>query len=227
VIGSGEEVLRPLRADAARNRERILAAATEVFAENGLDATLDDVARRAGVGVGTVYRRFPGKETLVEALFEESVNGLVELAVEAAGMADSWQGLVWFLERACQRQAEDLGLRDVVLHGMCGEARVAEARDRIVPAVTRLVEQAQADGHLRRDVVAADIPILELMVNAVAERTGQLAPDLWRRYLVIVLDGLRAVAASGTDLSTAPDLRIVEEALISRRQRGCVRSDGG
>ena len=143
VEGTERGECRPLRADAARNRERILVAAGEVFAERGLDATLDDIARHAGLGVGTVYRRFPSKEELVEALFEQAVHEVVALAEKAEAMEDSWEGLVWFLEQATEMQAEDLGLRDVVLHSGYGRERVAMARNSIVPAVTRLVERAQ------------------------------------------------------------------------------------
>jgi AcrR family transcriptional regulator len=208
---------RPLRADAARNRERILEAAIEVFAERGLEATPDDVAHRAGVGVGTVYRRFPDKEALVEALFEEAVNGIVELALRAGTITDSWDGLVWFLEKASERQAEDLGLRDVTMHCMYGRERISRARERIVRAVNRLVERAQRDGHLRADIVPADVPIIELMVNSVATTTGRVAPDLWRRYLAIVLDGLSAHGPSLSTLPEAPTHEGVEQALICRR----------
>ena len=96
----------------------------------------------------------------MEALFEEAIDGIVQIAVEAASIASSWDGLVFFMERASQRQAEDLGLRDVMLHSKYGRDRVAQARDRIIPVVGRLVERAQHDGHLRTDIVAADIPIL-------------------------------------------------------------------
>src|ERR1043166_6338645 len=85
---------RPLRVDAARNRERILAAASEVFADRGLDVSLDDIARHAGVGVGTVYRRFPTKEALIEALFDSHLAQLEALAENAVSYADSWDGLV-------------------------------------------------------------------------------------------------------------------------------------
>src|SRR6201996_3844948 len=93
--GQGE---RRLRRDAERNRQRILAAAAEVFTEHGLDATLDEVARAAGVGVGTVYRRFPDKESLVAELFRERVDALVTVAEEACTARDPWQGLVTYLE---------------------------------------------------------------------------------------------------------------------------------
>src|SRR5581483_435879 len=91
---------RPLRKDAERNRQRILRAAADVFTARGFEATLDDVAHHAGVGVGTVYRRFPNKEALAEALFHERLDGLVRLAERALAEPDAWQGLVRFLEQA-------------------------------------------------------------------------------------------------------------------------------
>ncbi len=185
-----QERCRPLRADAARNRERILLAAREVFAQRGLDATLDEVAEHAGLGVGTVYRRFASKEDLVEALFAQAVTEIVNLADEAATMDDSWEGLVWFFERASEMQAEDLGLRDVVLHSGGGESRVSLARDNIVPRITQLVQRAQHDGHLRPDFLPTDFPIIELMISSVAAYTNTIAPGLWRRYLSLVLDGM-------------------------------------
>jgi AcrR family transcriptional regulator len=217
-VATKQEV-RPLRADAARNRQKILEAASEVFASRGLDATLDDIARHAGVGVGTVYRRFASKEELIEALFEKAVNEVVELALEAAEMADSWEGLVWFLERATEMQAEDLGLRDVILHSGYGRKRVALARQRIVPAVTHLVERAQRDGHLRSDFLATDIPIIEMMVSGVADRTNGLAPGLWRRYLVIVLDGLKTSRTATSELVDGPTHTVLEVAMSCHRQR--------
>src|SRR5436305_10369575 len=98
---------RPLRRDAERNRQRILRAAAEVFTTRGLQVSLDDVAQHAGVGVGTVYRRFPDKESLVEALFEERIQAMVALAEKALAEPDSWTGLVTFLESACAELATD------------------------------------------------------------------------------------------------------------------------
>ena len=213
------ESCRPLRADAARNRERILVAAGEVFAERGLDATLDDIAHHAGLGVGTVYRRFPGKEELIEALFEQAVHEVVALAEEAAAMEDSWEGLVWFLERATEMREKDLGLRDVVLHSGYGSERVALARNSIVPAVTRLVERAQQDGHLRADFVPTDVPIIELMLSAVSEYTSAVAPDLWRRYLSIVLDGLAVDRTGSSKLPPGPSRDVIEVAMSCHKPR--------
>lgn len=214
-----EEADRPLRADAARNRERILAAARGVFAERGLEATLDEVAHHAGLGVGTVYRRFPSKDDLVEALFEQAINDVVQLAEEAAGMADSWQGIVSFLERATEMQAENLGLRDVILHASHGRDRVSFARAKIIPAVTRLVERALDDGVLRKDFLPTDIPMIELMLSSVASYTSSVAPDMWRRYLGIVLDGLRAERADSRELPSGPSHQVIEVALQTHKLR--------
>src|SRR5215207_8155029 len=106
---------RPLRRDAERNRLRILAAAREAFAEEGLCVTLDEIARRAGVGVGTVYRRFPDKESLVDALFEHRMEEFVALAEECLRAEDPWEGLTCFLEQATEQHACDRGFKEVAL----------------------------------------------------------------------------------------------------------------
>jgi AcrR family transcriptional regulator len=219
VSDAEHEPARGLRADAAKNRERILVAAGEVFAERGLDATLDDVAHHAGLGVGTVYRRFTNKEELVEALFVQSLDKMVALAEAAADRGDPWESLVWFLEQATEMQSEDLGLRDVALHSGYGRDKVAAARERIVPAVHHLVERAQESGRLRSDFLPTDVPIIELMVSSVADYTSTLAPDLWRRYLSIVLDGLVAEREDTRALSPGPNREVIETAMRCRRLR--------
>ncbi|MEU7899201.1 helix-turn-helix domain-containing protein [Nonomuraea sp. NPDC049152] len=180
----------PLRRDAERNRRLIIAAAHEVFRERGVSATLDDVARRAGVGVGTVYRRFANKEELVDALFEDMVDTVETVTMEAAAEPDAWAGLTACLVRVCEIQALDRGLREVTLGTGRGPQRQAEMRERVRPAVDSLLARAKEQGALRSDAMAADLPIIQLMVAAVTEHTGR--PDLWRRYLTVILDGLRA-----------------------------------
>src|ERR1700734_1395336 len=134
--------VRPLRRDAEQNRQRILRGAAEVFTTRGLQASLDDVARQAGVGVGTVYRRFPDKEALVEALFEERIAELVGLAEEALAVPDSWEGLVQFLRRAGAALAGDRGLRQILMFADYGRNRVERGKARMQPVVTRLVQRA-------------------------------------------------------------------------------------
>jgi AcrR family transcriptional regulator len=182
---------RPLRRDAERNRQRILEVARESFAEDGLAVTLDEIARRAGLGVGTVYRRFPDKEQLIDALFEEGIGRMVAIAEEALRDEDPWNGLVGFLEAATAAHAQDRGLKEVALSGAHGLERVARARELMFPLVTRLVRRAQEQGTLRPDVEPTDLPLLQLMLGSLSECTRDVEPDAWRRFLGILTDGLR------------------------------------
>jgi len=182
---------RPLRRDAERNRQRILAAAAEVFTERGLDATLDEVARAAGVGIGTVYRRFPDKESLVSELFRDRVDALVTVAEEACAAPDPWQGLVTYLEFAAAAMAGDLGLRQLMMFATYDRDQVCYARDRMYPVISRLVERAQASGDLRQDFRATDVKMIAFMLASVAEYAATATPEVWRRYLAMLVDGLR------------------------------------
>jgi AcrR family transcriptional regulator len=182
---------RPLRRDAELNRKRILAAAAEVFTERGLDATLDEVARAAGVGVGTVYRRFPDKESLVAELFRDRVDALVTVAQDACTAADPWQGLASYLEYAAAAMAGDQGLRQLMMFGTYDRDQVCYAGDRMRPVISRLVERAQHSGDLRPDFAATDVKLISVMLGSVAEYAAVVAPEVWRRYLVMLLDGLR------------------------------------
>jgi AcrR family transcriptional regulator len=189
-----------LRRDAERNRQRILKAASEVFTERGLDVTLDEVARHAGVGVGTVYRRFRTKEDLVEALFVDSIDAVAALAEEAAEAPDPWSGLVSFMEQMAERLAGDVGLRQMLTFATYGQDQVAYARQRNAPRVTRLVERAQAAGQVRADLRQTDIPFLIFMLTDTAQLARTVSPEIWRRYLTLVLDGLRPERTGVTPL---------------------------
>ena len=195
---------RPLRRDAERNRQRILRAASEVFTTRGVEATLDDIARHAGVGVGTVYRRFPDKEALIEALFEERLGTMVGLAEQGLANPDPWAGLVFLLEQAGGLLAGDRGLRQIVMFANYGRDRVGEARARLLPVVIQLVARAQADGSVRADLSPTDIPLIEFMLAMLAEYAYPVRPDVWRRYLTIILDGLRPERATVTPLPAPP-----------------------
>ena len=195
---------RPLRRDAERNRLRILKAAQEVFAERGLDVSLDDIAAHAGLGVGTVYRRFPSKEDLVEALFTERLRDVVTAAEQASADPDAWRGLIGFLDNANALQAADRGLREVILGSRFGHEHVASLRESMQPIITELVARAQAQGRLRADVAETDIPLIAIMLSAVVDYTRHVQTDIWRRCLSLVIDGLRAGPGEMTPLRPDP-----------------------
>lgn len=182
---------RPLRADAERNRQRLIAAAREVFAERGLDVTLDDIARHAGVGVGTVYRRFAGRDELIDAVFENAVQQLIGLAETALANEDPWDGIVQLFETESQDFARNRGLRQVMLESAHGKARATALRERLTPAVSAVIARAQQAGRLRDDIEPTDFPLIQLMLGAVTQHSRNVAPDLWKRYLTLILDGLR------------------------------------
>lgn len=206
---------RPLRRDAERNRQRILQAAAEVFTARGLQASLDDVARHAGVGVGTVYRRFPDKESLAEALFEDRIGAMAALAERAAAEPDSWAGLMSFLEAACTQLATDRGLHEILMYATHGRDRVDSGRSRMAPLVTALVERAKSDGHLRPDVQATDMLFIEFMVSAAARYAEPVNAEIWRRYLTLLTDALRPARTGITPLPE-PALRPDEMVAVMR-----------
>jgi AcrR family transcriptional regulator len=210
---------RPLRADAERNRARILAAASAVFAERGLDVSLDDIAARAGVGVGTVYRRFPDKDSLIDALFEEKIDRAVALADEALEIEDPWEGFTTFMRGMCRMQAGDRGFKDALLVRDRGRERVAEARERIAPRAMKLLARAQEAGAVRADLGPFDVPMLNLCVSLIADHTRDVAPDYWERVLTILIDGISAKGPS-TPMAVPPlEREEFVEAMASPRRR--------
>jgi len=209
---------RPLRRDAELNRRRILEAAREVFGQRGLEATLDDIAHHAGLGVGTVYRRFPNKEHLVEAMFADRLDEISELAQRALTAEDPWQGFTDFTWQATELHSQDRGLREIMLSNAFGHEHVAESKARMVPLITRLVERAQAAGRLRPDFVPTDVPLLHLMIGAVIEYTNTVQPEVWRRCMALLLDSLRAEPGKASELPHPPLAEAeVEEAMCSWR----------
>ncbi|GAA2411380.1 TetR/AcrR family transcriptional regulator [Actinomadura vinacea] len=183
--------VRPLRADAERNRQRVIAAAQELFARRGLDVTLDDIARHAGVGVGTAYRRFANREELIDAVFEGALQHLIALAEQALAHEDPWEGLVQLFLATGQDFADDRGLRQALLESTHGKDRAAAARERLTPAVSAVITRAQQAGQLRDDIEPSDFPLIQLMLGAVTQHSRNVAPELWKRYLTLILDGLR------------------------------------
>jgi AcrR family transcriptional regulator len=186
-----ESMIAPLRADAERNRQRLLAAAKDLFATRGLDVTLDDIARHAGVGTGTAYRRFPNKDALIDALMVDRIGELAEIAKECLREPDPWVGLRSYFDRALALQASDRGLKEVLFSSGRGRERSNHARLKIAPVVTKLVQRAKDAGVVRPDIDTSDVPLINFMVNTIVDFSRDIEPALYKRYLAIVLDGLR------------------------------------
>ncbi len=194
---------RALRRDAVRNRDRLLAAARELFAEEGFEVTLDDIARHAGVGVGTAYRRFANKDELLDALFAEQT---VELAAAAAtGLTDPdpWHGLVGYLERSLALQLRDRGLAQIVSGDRISSEQHDWNREVMAPRNRALVARARDAGMLRDDVTGTDLTFIQVGLNAIMSRSRHAHPELYRRYLYLMLDGLRAEPGNPTPLPVA------------------------
>jgi AcrR family transcriptional regulator len=210
---------RPLRRDAQVNRQRILDAAAELFARRGLGVTLNDVAHHAGVGVGTVYRRFPDKHALIEDLFERRFQEMVDLAEESLADPDPWHGLCTFMEQVLELQANNSGLRDLVFAMPDGLATVRQARARLLPLGEEVVRRAQQSGQLRTDFSAQDLPILQMMIGAIIDASRDLDPNLWRRYLQIIISGLTTDADAKPALTFTPLSPEQTDIVLSRPAR--------
>ncbi|WP_336882698.1 helix-turn-helix domain-containing protein [Rhodococcus globerulus] len=183
---------RLLRADAVRNRQLILDAARALFAEKGIGVTLDDVAHRAGVGVGTVYRRFANKELLIDAAFRQDFVDMVAATDAALSNPDPWTGLADFMKFSCRRMSTNRGLKDVLSGTDEGRELVARQRSIIEPAVERIFDRARAAGALRSDLVLTDLVSLLFMVGAAVEFAQPVNSTVWQRYLAVILNGMRA-----------------------------------
>jgi AcrR family transcriptional regulator len=171
-----------------------------VFNERGLEVSLDEIARHAGVGVGTVYRRFRTKEELVEALFMDRLDTIAAIADDALNKPDPWDGLVSFMERLAEIMAGDLGLRQILMFATYGRDLVTIARQRNAPLVERLVERAQAAGQLRADLRQTDIIFIVFMLTDATQLANGVNPAIWRRYLTLILDGMRPARDGATPL---------------------------
>jgi AcrR family transcriptional regulator len=191
---AGEQ--RGTRRHAQRNHELLVAAAHDVFAERGVEAPLEEVARRAGVGIGTLYRHFATREALIETLFERRIGELTALAEAAAAEPDGWQALVRFLEQTLELQASDRLLKDVLMRYPAAPSRVASARAEMRRLFEQVLERARDEGTLRADFTLADLALLFWSFTPLIDATAAAAPSAWRRHLHWLLDGLRRAAAT-------------------------------
>jgi AcrR family transcriptional regulator len=183
---------RPLRRDAERNRQRILAAARPLISEHGLAVSYDQIAEAADVAVGTVYRRFPDKESLVDALFTEKVDAVFETAKAALQIEDPWQALVAFMCGVQEIHATDRGIKELAMGTCRGMALACRAQELFDPLIRELMDRCQKAKVLRDGVGAQDLLLIPIMVGAVIDGARSVDPELWRRALTIALDGLRS-----------------------------------
>lgn len=207
------------RRDAERNRARLIEIGRVTLAELGPDAPLEEIARRAGVGIGTLYRHFPTREALVASIFAEHMEEVLAAAEDAAAADDGWDGLVGFLERVLALQARNLPLRSIFLR-VPAEAN-AERRKRIQPALDRAIARAKEQGSLRADFAVGDLVVAMWSFAPIFEATAGLAPNAWRRHLRIVLDGMRPEGATTQNVRplAGKQLERAIDALRSRYHR--------
>lgn len=180
----------PLRSDAARNRRRVLDAAEGIFAVTGLSATMEDVAHAAGLGVGTLYRRFGSKAQLIEALFSSRVEEFAMLIDEVRGRQSAWDGLCELMREYVRVQSQSRAVKQLFYGGAEPAARLL--RERVEPLLTELVERAKLEGRVRADFAATDIPILTHAISGTAHAMPGRGEELARRHLELVLKGMSA-----------------------------------
>jgi|SRR5690606_1413862 AcrR family transcriptional regulator len=203
-----------LRADAERNRERIMQAARRLFATEGLGVSMASVAREAGVGKATLSRRFATREELINAVFTDRMDGYVAAIRTALADPDPWHGFVGFIEAGCAMQAADRGFAAVLAMRLPAAAELEARRDECLRGLVELIGRAKAAGGLRPDVTPEDVVIL-LMANAgVVDATGEDAPDAWRRLVGYLLRGFAAPGAPLPELPRSPDPAVLHRAMV-------------
>ncbi|MFJ4773791.1 TetR/AcrR family transcriptional regulator [Streptomyces uncialis] len=199
------ETDRPLRADARRNRRLIMETAGRMFAERGATVPLNEIARAAGVGVGTVYRRFPDLQALIDALFTERFSAVLRIAAEAEGRPDPGQALRHYLLEAALWRSRDQALDIIFAHASVDTEPIDRLRDALRVRVDGLTERAVAAGTVREDFASADVYAILYMVGAIADRTHDVAPDAWRRYAEALLIGFGLAKGPAVLTSTMTD----------------------
>jgi AcrR family transcriptional regulator len=183
---------KPLRADARRNREAIVKAARKVFSDKGQDAQMDDIARRAKVGVGTVYRHFPTKEALLEELVRETFRELAQMWLEALERPSAWDTFVDLMWRSAELHAGHRAFTEVIAEAKMAVADQAAEETGLQDALMHMIRRCQAEGTMREDLALEDLQALFCGLGAVMARDPGDG-RVWRRYLTLMIDGLRPV----------------------------------
>lgn len=189
------QIRRPLRRDAQMRREKLITAAQREFAARGMDASLERIARDAGVAIGTLYRHFPTRLDLLMAAFEPRLQEFLDGADEALQMDDPWEGFVYYLENLFRVQAGDRGFNDFLSRRFPGNAGTERIHDRMCRQIEEVLIRAQEAGEVRPDITQADIVNLIWSNGRMIDATSTTAPDSWRRQLYLMLDAYRAERA--------------------------------
>jgi AcrR family transcriptional regulator len=205
-----------LRADAEQNRERIMAAARQVFAEQGLDAPMREVARAAGVGVGTLYRRFPTRDDLITAVFMDKMSLYANAMDEALADPDPWHGFRRCVETICAMQAEDQGFTSVLTLSFPTDKAFEAERARAYRGFNELIGKAKEQGTLRADFVAEDLVLLVMANAGVVAATRIEAPRAWRRLVAYMIQAFAATDAER--LPPPPSPRAMFKSMVRVRQ---------
>jgi AcrR family transcriptional regulator len=218
---SPDDERQPLRTDAERNRVRIIKAAHEVFADQGLDAPMAEVARRAGVGIATLARRFPVREDLIAATFADKMCAYADAIDAALADPDPWHGFCAYVQRVCAMQAEDRGFTHVLTRTFPSATALQADRERSYRGFVELIDRAKATGKLRAEFVPDDL-ILLLMANAgVITATGDDAPDAWRRVVAYMIQSFSTQEATpAVALPPPPPSKSIFRAMVGLG-RGC------
>jgi AcrR family transcriptional regulator len=189
------DVGRPVRRDVQRNRDALLQAARTAYATCGVDAPLDGIARLAGVGIATLYRHFPRRAELIDAVLAGAVQEHLDIAARALEFADPWEGLVHYLEETTRLEAANRGINDLMCMRIPGADTCEKAKDDLCAALTRIIERAQASGQLRKDVTLQDFSFISWGNSRILDALSGDDGEVWRRYLALLLDGFRAEGA--------------------------------
>ncbi|MCX4525580.1 MULTISPECIES: TetR/AcrR family transcriptional regulator [unclassified Streptomyces] len=194
----------PVRRDARRNRDLLVAAAREAFAAQGLDAPLDDIARRAGVGNATLYRHFPGRAALVNAVFEGALAGTMSAGEQARAAEDAWTGLTGYLGAVFAVLAADRGTNDLMTTGLEGVRALDDVHAHNRETMELLLARAREQGAVRADVTTEDLLLALAVLGRAVPALTTTGPDGWRRSLALLLDGLRAAGPAAALPGPAP-----------------------
>ena len=190
-----EQIRRPLRRDAREHREKLLSAAQREFAARGVDASLEKIARDAGVAIGTLYRHFPTRLDLLMAAFKPRLRDFLDGATKALEMDDPWEGFAYYLENLFRVQAGDRGFNDFLSRRFTDNAETERIHDQMCQQIEDMLTRAQEAGEARPDITQADIVNLIWSNGRIIDATSATAPNAWRRYLYLMLDAYRAERA--------------------------------